>query len=220
MTTTLITGANRGIGLELARQLRARGHDVIAICRKGSPELAATGARVEEGIDVASDAAPAEIAKRVAGAKIDLLIHNAGILRGNALGALDLPSLRDQMETNAIAPLRITDALVDALGRGSKIAIVTSLMGSIADNGSGGFYGYRMSKAALNIAGESLARDLRSRGVAVVLLHPGYVRTGMTANNGNVEPADAARGLLARIDALTLETSGKFFHADGRELPW
>jgi len=218
--TTLITGANRGIGLELTKQLRARGEDVIAVCRKGSPELAATGARVEEGIDIAADAAPAEIATRVGATKLDLLIHNAGILQRNALGALDVASIRTQFEVNALAPLRITDALLKSLDRGRKIAIITSLMGSIADNGSGGSYGYRMSKAAVNIAGVSLARDLAGRGIAVVLLHPGFVRTEMTGNHGNIEPADAARGLLARIDALTLEKSGKFWHADGRELPW
>src|SRR5438105_7917718 len=118
MTTTLITGTNRGIGLELVKQLRQRG-DVIAICRTTSPELAATGARVEEGIDVASDGAPAEIAKRVGGAKLDLVIHNAGILRPDALEAIDPASVRAQFEVNALAPVRITEALIKSLGRGS-----------------------------------------------------------------------------------------------------
>ena len=104
--------------------------------------------------------------------------------------------------------------------KGAKVALVTSRMGSIDDNSSGGAYGYRMSKAALNMAGKSLAVDLRARGVAVAILHPGMVKTDMIGGNGQVEPADAAKGLLARIDDLTLATSGAFWHMNGERLPW
>jgi NAD(P)-dependent dehydrogenase (short-subunit alcohol dehydrogenase family) len=219
MTTALITGANRGIGLELCKALKARGDQVIAVCRKPSKELEALGVRIESGVDVTDDRAAAELGKKITGT-IDLLIHNAGILTHENIEGLDAAAVRKQLEVNAVGPLVLTSALLPRLGRGSKIAILTSRMGSMADNGSGGYYGYRMSKAALNAAGVSLARDLRPRGIAVALLHPGFVRTNMTGGNGNVEPADAARDLLKRIDELNLENSGRFWHASGEELPW
>ena len=124
------------------------------------------------------------------------------------------------MEVNALAPVRVVEALRSNMRRGGKVALITSRMGSIGDNGSGGYYGYRMSKAALNAAGMSLARDLASSGIAVAILHPGYVRTDMTEGSGNIEPADAAAQLVDRMDALTLETTGTFWHANGQVLPW
>jgi NAD(P)-dependent dehydrogenase (short-subunit alcohol dehydrogenase family) len=220
MTTVLVTGANRGIGLELCRQLKARGDEVLAACRESSPELEGLGVQVLAGVDVASDDAVRSLASRLGKKHIDLLLHNAGMLGRGGLDDLDLDDVRRQFEVNALGPLRVTRALLANLGRGAKIAIVTSLMGSIADNGSGGFYGYRMSKAAVNMAGVSLARDLAGRGIAVALLHPGMVRTRMTGGAGNWDAPDAVRGLLARIDALTVETSGHFWHAKGQELPW
>jgi NAD(P)-dependent dehydrogenase (short-subunit alcohol dehydrogenase family) len=156
----------------------------------------------------------------VEGVSIDLLVNNAGVLSVETLTSLDLDAVRRQLEVNAIAPLRVTHALLPRLASGAKIGIVTSRMGSIGDNGSGSYYGYRMSKAAVNAAGVSLARDLKGRGIAVILLHPGMVKTAMTGNHGNVEPADAARGLLARLDELTVATTGRFLHASGEELPW
>jgi NAD(P)-dependent dehydrogenase (short-subunit alcohol dehydrogenase family) len=220
MGRSVVTGANRGIGLELCRKLKARGASVLAVCRKSSPELDALGVQVAAGIDVVSDDAGAQIEKRLDGAPIDLLVHNAGILRIETLERLDVPSIREQFEVNALAPIRLTSALLSSLGQGSRIAVITSLMGSSGDNRSGGAYGYRMSKAALNVAAVSLARDLAPKGIWVAILHPGYVRTEMTRNNGNVDPADAAEGLLARIDALGPETTGRFFHQNGKELPW
>ena len=220
MANIVITGANRGIGLELATQLKARGDNVIAVCRKGSAELDALGVRVEPGIDVSNAASIEQLAKRLEGAEIDVLINNAGILRGDNLSKMDFKDVAQQFEVNALGPLRVTAALAPLLREGAKVAIITSRMGSIADNGSGGYYGYRMSKAAVNAAGVSLAHDLKARGVAVALIHPGMVATSMTGGNG-IAPAEAARGVLARIDALTLKTSGKFVHAGtGEELPW
>lgn len=220
MTAAVVTGANRGIGLELARQLKARGADVIAICRRSSSELNAIGVRVEEGIDVSESAAAADLAKRLQGARIDVLINNAGILRGESLTALNFDGIAEQFEVNAIGPLRVTAALSPLLAPGAKVAIITSRMGSMADNGSGGYYGYRMSKAAVNAAGVSLALDLAPRNIAVALIHPGMVATDMTGKRG-IPPEEAARGVLARIDALTPETSGRFWHAGtGEELPW
>jgi NAD(P)-dependent dehydrogenase (short-subunit alcohol dehydrogenase family) len=161
-----------------------------------------------------------ELATRLKGVNLDLLINNAGILRGENFDSLDFDGIAEQFEVNALGPLRVTAALAPLLGKDAKVAIITSRMGSIADNGSGGYYGYRMSKAAVNAAGVSLAHDLKSRGVAVALLHPGMVATEMTGKHG-IPAEDSVRGLLARIDELTLENSGKFFHAGtGEELPW
>jgi NAD(P)-dependent dehydrogenase (short-subunit alcohol dehydrogenase family) len=220
MRTALVTGANRGIGLELTRQLRDRGDTVIAACRKASPELKALGVRVEAGVDVSSGTAIRALAEKLQRTPLDILIHNAGMLARDHLDALDVESIRRQFEVNALGPLRVTAALAPNLARGSRVAIVTSRMGSIADNTSGGYYGYRMSKCAVNMAGASLARDLKPRGVAVLLVHPGFVRTEMTERQGNVDAKDAARDVLARIDALTLDTSGAFLHASGERLPW
>jgi NAD(P)-dependent dehydrogenase (short-subunit alcohol dehydrogenase family) len=222
MTLSIVTGANKGIGLALVAELAKRGGTVIAACRKSSPELAKLGVEVVEGVDVSADAGISILAGAVGTRSIDLLVNNAGILVwGDRLGELNVEGIRNQFEVNALAPLRVTDALRERLGKGAKVALVTSRMGSIDDNSSGGAYGYRMSKAALNMAGKSLAVDLRSRGVAVAILHPGMVRTEMLGGHGGqVDPPEAARGLLARVDALTMETSGGFWHANGQTLPW
>jgi NAD(P)-dependent dehydrogenase (short-subunit alcohol dehydrogenase family) len=219
MTTTLVTGANRGIGLEFVLQLWARGDRVIAVCRESSSELDDMGAKILTGIDVSQENAGQQLAERV-DESIDILIANAGVLGHDSLDHLDFAKVQKQIEVNALGSLRTVHALLPRLHQGSKIALITSRMGSIADNSSGGFYGYRMSKAALNAAGMSLARDLKERGIAVALLHPGYVRTAMTGNEGGTEPSTAVNQLLQRIEALTLETSGTFWHASGEVLPW
>jgi NAD(P)-dependent dehydrogenase (short-subunit alcohol dehydrogenase family) len=218
--TALVTGANRGIGLALCRRLKDGGREVIAACRRSSPELEELNVRVESDVDVTSDRAIEGLARRLEGVTLDELICNAGILRDDDLDTVDVEEVRAQLEVNALGPLRTVTALRGRLRRGAKIALITSRMGSIGDNGSGGYYGYRMSKAALNAAGMSLARDLKAGGIAVAILHPGFVRTEMTGKGGNVEPEEAARQLLERVDALTLETSGTFWHANGQVLPW
>ena len=221
MANVLVTGANRGIGLEYCRQLQARGDQVIAVCRQPSPELEELGLRIEAGIELSSEVAIAELVRRLAGAELDGVILNAGILQSMGLEDLDPDGIRRQFEVNALAPLLLARALVEQMPRGAKLALMTSRMGSIDDNTSGGSYGYRMSKVALNIAGKSLAIDLRPRGIAVAILHPGLVRTRMIAFNPlGISPEESVRGLLARIDALTLETSGTFWHANGEVLPW
>jgi NAD(P)-dependent dehydrogenase (short-subunit alcohol dehydrogenase family) len=219
MAMVVVTGANRGIGLELCRQLASRGDAVIAACRESSAELDRLGVRIEPGVDVADDDSVSALARRLGRVHLDALVHNAGILEPVSLAHLDFDAIRRQFEVNALGPLRVTRALLDRLGPGSKIAILTSLMGSLGDNASGGHYGYRMSKAAASMAGVSLARDLRSRGIAVAILHPGMVATRMTGGSG-IPVEQSARGLLARIDELDLERSGTFRHADGRTLPW
>lgn len=220
MTTTVVTGANRGIGLELCRVARARGHEVIALCRRASDELRALGVRIESDLDVSDDGVIDRLRERLSGVSIDVLVNNAGVLGSERLDDLDLDRMRRQFEVNSLGPLRVTAALRTNLVAGAKVAIITSRMGSIADNSSGGSYGYRMSKAAVNAAGVSLAHDLAPRGIAVILLHPGWIRTGMTGNRGNAEPAEAAADLWARIDELTPETTGTFRHANGETLPW
>ena len=219
MKSCLVTGASRGIGLELCRQLRQGGYRVVAVCRQASAELRALGCTVIEGIELTDAASVARLAAGLAGERIDVLVNNAGILARDSLTELDFDAMRRQFEVNALAPMRITHALLPNLGRGSKVVIITSRMGSIADNGSGGYYGYRMSKAAVNIAGVSLARDLRDRDIAVLLLHPGMVATEMTGHQG-VPAAEAARNLMARIESMGLEQSGSFHHANGEPLPW
>jgi NAD(P)-dependent dehydrogenase (short-subunit alcohol dehydrogenase family) len=220
MAAILVTGANRGIGLELCRQLSERGDHVIAVCRQNSPELDQLGIRVEAGIDVRDGAQVTALATRLSDESIGILINNAGILRPDSLANLDFDVIRAQFEVNALGPLRVTAALLPRMRKPGKIIIITSRMGSIDDNSSGGNYGYRMSKAAVNMAGVSLARDLADRGIAVAILHPGAVRTEMTAGHGNVDVQDSVAGLLARIDELTMATSGQFWHANGEQLPW
>jgi NAD(P)-dependent dehydrogenase (short-subunit alcohol dehydrogenase family) len=176
--------------------------------------------QVESGIDVGDDSSVAELKKRIGGKHVDLLVNNAGILERESLEELDFGSIRRQLEVNSLGPLRVTSALLPALGKGAKVVIVTSRMGSIADNTSGSRYGYRMSKAAVNMAGKSLAVDLKPRGVAVAIVHPGFVRTGMTGNQGDVDPATAAGRILDRADGLGLDNSGTFWHANGEVLPW
>ncbi len=171
MSLYVVTGAGRGIGHEVCRQLRQRGETVVAACRRAVPELASLGCEVVDGVDVTDDASVARLVTALAGRRVDVLVNNAGILARESLDELDFEGMRRQFEVNALAPLRVTRALLPNLGEGSKVAIITSRMGSIADNGSGGYYGYRMSKAAVNMAGVSLARDLGERGIAVLLLH-------------------------------------------------
>lgn len=234
MATWIVTGSNRGIGLEVCRQLEARGDTVIATCRKKSKELEelrarsaarapddrALGCRVVEGIDVANPSAGEALDRALGDVKIDVLFNNAGVLRPDALTTFDIEGLRHDFEVNAAGPLLLTRALLKRLHRGSKIGFVSSRAGSIGDGPSGGLYGYRLSKTALNMAAVNLATDLREQGILVAILHPGFVRTQMTGNGGNVEPPAAAKDLIGRMDELTPERSGRFFHANGQELPW
>ncbi|CAI8418142.1 MAG: C-factor [Cyanobium sp. ARS6] len=216
-----MTGANRGIGLAYCQQLHLRGDRVIAVCRQSSDELDDLGVQVESGIELTSPDSLAALVNGLAGQTLDTVILNAGILESMGLSDLDPEAIRRQFEVNALAPLLLARALTPLMPEGSKLVLMTSRMGSIEDNSSGGSYGYRMSKVALNIAGKSLAVDLRSRGIAVAILHPGLVKTRMIQFNPNgISPEDSVRGLIARIDELTLNNSGSFLHANGSVLPW
>lgn len=217
----LITGANRGIGLALTELYRERGDQVYAVCRKSSERLnSLSGVTIIEGIDVTNASQLLTLKQQMHNIKLDILINNAGILTDEVLGEIDFERIMKQFDVNAMGPLRTTEALLQNLSAGSKVALITSRMGSIADNTSGGRYGYRMSKAALNAAGMSLARDLEKQQIPVALLHPGYVQTDMVNHTGDISPAVAATRLAQRIDELSLSNSGSFWHANGEQLPW
>jgi NAD(P)-dependent dehydrogenase (short-subunit alcohol dehydrogenase family) len=220
MKTIVITGSASGIGLELTRQLHERGEKVYAVCRKSTPELKAIGAQIIDGIELTDDHLEHLLKKWFKDVQIDWLLNNAGIFELETLEKMSLGQVRRQFEVNTIAPLRVTEALLPQLKNGAKIGITTSRMGSVADNTSGGYYGYRMSKAAVNMLGKTLAVDLKPRDISVALMHPGYVKTKMTQQQGEITPDVSAQGLIKIMDNLSLETSGGFWHTNGEKLPW
>lgn len=220
MSKYLVTGCNRGIGLQLCTQLHERGDEVVGVCRTASPELSALGIRVIEGVDVSDGESVQALVQALDGETIDVLINNAGILRSDQLDTVDYDAMLEQYRVNTLGPLRVTQALLPMLHEGSKVAIVSSRVGSIADNSSGNNYGYRASKTAVNMVGTNLRHDLEPKGIAVIILHPGYVRTDMTGGGGNVTPVESASGLIQRIDELSMESTGSFMHAEGYSLPW
>ena len=219
MPTTLVTGCNRGIGLQLVTQLQARGDNVIGVCRTSTPELNALDIRIIDGIDVSDGPSVQSLKAAVGDEPLDILINNAGILRRDTFGEIDYDEMLRQYEVNALGPLRVTEALAGNLRQGSKIAIVSSRVGSIDDNASGGNWGYRASKTAVNMIGTNLMHELKPRGIAVALLHPGLVATDMTGQHG-ISATDSARGLIERINDLDLDNTGGFWHAEGYTLPW
>ncbi len=219
MTTSLVIGGYRGIGLELCRQLAERGDDVTTTCRAPSSELDALGIAVVQGIDVCDAASIESLRQTLGDTSIDLLLHNSGILTNESLQDMDFERIEEQFRVNTLGPLRVIHALLGNLNAGSKIGILSRRMGSLADNCSGGRYGYRISKAGVNALGISLARDLADRDIAVALLHPGLVATDMTGRTG-IAPEDAARGLIERMENLNMQNTGSFWHAEGYELPW
>lgn len=219
----VITGANRGIGLELARQFLARGDSVVAGARdpEGATELRKLKGSLEIGAcDIASDASVAAFAKGVSGA-VDAIVNNAGIIgkRAAGLAELDMADLRATYDTNALGPLRVTRAFLPHLkqGAGKKVLSVSTGMASVADNTSGGAWGYRMSKAALNMATKNLAHELRGLGVSAVAVNPGWVQTDMGGSSATMKVEESARRLIAILDSLTLERSGSFLDNDGSE---
>ncbi len=228
MRTVLVIGGTRGIGRALVDAYVAAGDQVWATSRA---ELAIPGATVLPGVDLLDDASCLGLPDRLRGAgvtRLDIVVVNAGALSREHLpdlvgaGRADaFERIQQQLEVNAIGPLRVATALIQLLGEGSRLAVITSRRGSVGDNSTGGSYGYRISKAAANMAFVNLARDLSPDGVMVVVLHPGFVRTDLTGGRGDITPDVAARGLVARIDEVTPETSGAaFLHANGEVLPW
>jgi NAD(P)-dependent dehydrogenase (short-subunit alcohol dehydrogenase family) len=221
--TVLVTGSSRGIGLELCKQLNERGDRVIATCRQSTDALAALDVEVLENVDVSDPKSLTLLSARLKERKIDWLINNAGVLQSFSLDDLDMSCIanfKKMFDVNSLGPLLATKLLLKHLGSGSKVGLITSRMGSIADNDSGGSYGYRMSKAAANAAGKSLAIDLKSQGIAVGILHPGYVRTDMTGHSGLMDADESVIGLIERMDNLNLTNTGSFWHTNGDLLSW
>ncbi len=216
----VITGSNRGIGLALAEHYAKAGFDVTGICRTASTELMNAATQIIDGVDLADDEGIATIIEKLEQRPIELLLNVAGIMHWESLEELDLGMVRHQIEVNAIAPLRLTAALLDQLPKGAKVVFLTSRAGSIADNSMGHGYGYRMSKSALNMAAKTLAVDLMPKEIAVGILHPGSVKTPLNKLGGEIEVDEAVQGLTKQIDALTMENSGTFLHQNGMKLPW
>lgn len=230
MPTALITGASRGLGLEFVRQYADAGWRVHACCR--NPEAAAAlgalagaskGAVQVHALDVADFAQIERLGAALGGEAIDLLLNNAGVYARDAdLGRLEYGAWERSFRVNTMAPVRMAEAFVEHVARSQRrlIVSITSLMGSIGDNGSGGSYAYRSSKAALNMANKSLSIDLRDRGITAVVLHPGWVKTDMGGPGAPIEALESVTGMRKVIERLTPDDSGKFFDYEGEELPW
>ena len=216
----VVTGANRGIGLSFCKHFHSLGCNVYGVCRKSSPQLEQVSTTIIDNIDIGNSNNCNSLFEQLSGVKIDLLINNAGIFLNETLGQIDFDSIEKQFQINALGALRITEGLINNLHQDSKVAIITSRMGSVADNSSGGRYGYRMSKAALNAAGKSLAVDLGPKGIAVGIFHPGLVSTDMIGGNGDISPDTAATRIAQLINDLNLANSGTFWHSNGEILPW
>jgi len=221
---TVVTGANRGLGLELCRQLKQAGAQVIGTARdpQGAIDLRALEIRVE-ALDVADAESVAAFAQRLGDTSVDLLINNAGVGgAGEGISELDIDDAERKFQINSLGPIRVTQALMPHLrrGKGRKIAHVSSRMGSISDNGEGGYYGYRISKAALNMFNRSLAVELVGQGFVCVVLHPGWVRTRMGGSSAPQSPEASARGLLRIINRLRRQDTGRFIDYTGAEIPW
>jgi len=218
LPTVLITGGNRGIGLEFARQYLADGWEVIATARQSSPELDALDVRVEP-LDLADREAVAAFPSKVE-ASLDLFIANAGTSQPmNTQGADNAREWQSMMMVNAIAPYQLGKALLPRIAQGGKMVAISSGMGSIADN-SGGWVPYRTAKAALNMAWSSLAIEARKRGVTCVALSPGWVKTRMGGAGAEITPEESVTEMRSLIDRLTTDDSGKFLRRNGSELPW
>ena len=223
--TVLITGANRGLGLEFARQYSAAGWEVIGTARRpdAADDLKAlAGVRIMQ-LDVTDPTSIATLAESLEGAAIDLLINNAGIFpRVSTLDEVDFNDVALTLAVNTIGPMRVTRALLPHLRGGKKrqIVSITSGLGSITDNSSGRFYGYRESKAALNMFNRSLAAELRDEGFTCIVMSPGWVQTDMGGPNARLTPVQSISGMRAVIDKLTPAVSGTFWNYDGSQVPW
>jgi NAD(P)-dependent dehydrogenase (short-subunit alcohol dehydrogenase family) len=233
MPTVVVTGSNSGLGLELCRQLVARGDAVYAACRAPSPELLALGVtKVIEGVDQIQESCSKVLADALADVSVDILVNNAGAIGCKpgltwdeqhdvqTFAALDLDGMKLAFDVNVVGPLRVSKAVAPRMPPGSKIVMISSLMGSVGDNASGGLMAYRCSKSALNQAGVTMARELKAKDIAVGLVHPGMLKTNFGGGIPDSKakwfrPVDGgARGVIEAIDALTMETTGGFIHGN------
>lgn len=225
MPTVLVTGAGRGLGLEFCRQYAAEGWQVVACARRPDEAagLAAMPGVRREALDVAEPAQVSALAQRLAGMPLDVVVNNAGIYgrRDAGLGRMDMAEWEQVLRVNALAPFAVAQALLPNLMAGSqkKLVAVTSRMGSIAE-ASGNAIPYRSSKAALNMVMKCLALELAGRGIAVRVLHPGWVRTDMGGPGADLAPAESVAGMRKAIAALNLAATGRFMNYDGTAIPW
>lgn len=222
--TVLVTGANRGIGLEYVRQFAAKGYRVIGTARNPAEagELAATGARVE-ALDLADAGSVQALARRLDGVAIDILINNAGILDRNdtTIDKVDFAVMERTFAVNTLGPLRVTQALLPNLRAGERKLIVnmSSVLGSI-ERSNGQLYAYRTSKTALNQITKIFSTELGPQGFIAVALHPGWVRTDMGGAEATYTPEQSVRGLIAVIEGLSGDDNGRFYDLEGNEIPW
>ncbi len=231
MKSVLITGANRGIGLGHARAFAARGVRVYATARTPAEAadiqaLARDNPQVTlHAYDARDAGAAAKLKHELDGAPLDLLFANAGVIGNDAsqsFGSVDADNVIETIRINALAPLKLAEIFADNVARSERklMAFQSSLMGSVADNGSGGYYAYRLSKSALNMVARGVAKDLGSRGVISLALHPGWVQTRMGGGGAKVSVEDCVKGQQRIFDSATSKESGRFFNYDGKELPW
>ncbi len=222
MPVAVVTGANRGLGFEMVRQLLQRNFTVHATYRT-SPGLLSAHERLHlHQLDVRDGQGIAEMMDAIGG-PIDLLINNAGIADGRwpSVEAIDFDTAAEVMDVNALAPIRVTQAALPRLEeKGGTVVMITSLMGSIADCMSGKSYAYRASKTALNMFTIAMKNELRERGVSVLLIHPGWVETDMGGPNAPIQAEESVSGIMARIEEQTLELTGRFVDYAGQALPW
>ncbi|HUW72452.1 MAG TPA: SDR family oxidoreductase [Methyloceanibacter sp.] len=231
MPSTLITGANRGLGLEFARQYAADGWQVYATCRNpnSASELRKLADASDQNVqvlalDVTDLASIKAAAAALDGQAIDLLLNNAGVggPRGQTIGNIDYDAWAKVLDVNTMGPLRVSEAFVENVARSERKLVVTltSGMGSIGDNTSGGAFAYRSSKAAVNMVMRSLAIDLAPRGITCLVINPGWVQTDMGGPHGNLTPAESVTRLRRLIEGFGPSHSGMFFNHDGREYAW
>ena len=226
--TVVVTGANRGLGLEYCKQFLEKGYKVYACCR--APESAEDLLKLKQQnsekletvpLDVTNPAQRVNLKYTLQGDQIDILINNAGIY-GHRMnfGEVESEEWHKVMEVNTVAPVLLVQELVGLMPQGAKIILMTSKMGSIADNTSGGSYIYRSTKAALNAVGKSMALDLSDRGISVAICHPGWVQTDMGGPNALIDTRTSIKGLMGVVEQLGPENTGQFFNYDGFVIPW
>ena len=225
MKNVVITGANRGIGLALCEQFSNQGFTVFALCRASSEaldHLATTDTHLSiiENIDITTQQGLQLMSESLQNTTIDILINNAGLLISDNLASAEDENILEQFNINALAPLNVCKYLLKQLTAGSKIAFISSRMGSISDNTSGGQYGYRMSKTALNAAAMSLSQDLKSDQISVAIYHPGWVQTRMVNHSGDISATESAGKLCQLILQQNMSKSGTFTHSNGQTLGW
>ena len=228
MSTVLITGANRGLGYEFVKQYSENGFEVLACCRnknnaKELKELAETSNKIKVyELDVGNVKAIKSLSQQLQNEKIDVLINNAGIYRSSTIGNINYDEWIESFKINTIAPYQIIENFLNQIINSDlkKIVSVTSKMGSIDDNTSGGSYIYRSSKTALNSMMKCLTHDLKNQGVATLTLHPGWVRTDMGGPGGWIDSFESVQGMIKQIDKLTIDDSGKYLDYAGKSINW